>query len=117
MGLDTTHDCYSGTYSGFAKWRSRLAKLAGLNENKLDDRITQDTVQGIWDFEPADVLDVLLLHSDCEYIIPARFCAPLADRLEGLLAADNDEWTAERTKRFITGLRDAAVAGEDVEFG
>lgn len=30
MGLDTTHDCWHGAYSGFMRWRIGVAKAAGV---------------------------------------------------------------------------------------
>jgi hypothetical protein len=30
MGLDLTHDCWSGAYSAFMRWRTEIAKAAGL---------------------------------------------------------------------------------------
>jgi hypothetical protein len=69
---------------------------------------------GHWDKDPEDVIDVLMLHSDCEGIIPHRFCGPLAARLNDLLP-DMDEWT-ERTNQFINGLLLADDLGEDVDF-
>jgi hypothetical protein len=116
MGLDVTHGCWAGSYSLFKVWRSRLAELAQMDEVAIDGRVTEKTAQGVWDFEPADVLDVLLLHSDCDGIIPHRFCAPLADRLSGLVVNDNQEWSAARSEQFIDGLRFAHSDNDDVIF-
>lgn len=30
MGLDTSHDCWHGAYSAFMRWRTELARAAGL---------------------------------------------------------------------------------------
>jgi hypothetical protein len=30
MGLDTTHDCWSGPYSSFARWREEVARVVGV---------------------------------------------------------------------------------------
>lgn len=76
-----------------------------------------------WDVLRDDPLLILLNHSDCEGIIAAADCGPLADRLEGLLPLLPDEdggghsgpWRG-KTQRFIDGLRLAAARGEDVEF-
>lgn len=72
-----------------------------------------------WEIIKPDPLVVLLDHSDCEGDIPAEYCAPLADRLEELLPniPDGGVWNwPGLTRRFIDGLRRAAVAGEAVEF-
>jgi len=135
MSLDTTHDCWHGAYSRFSFWRNDIATAAGepLAEGRIgllpeiamdfDERFTEENYQGYWDEPPSDVLHVLLVHSDCDGVIQHQYTAALADRLEGLLPAlgkydDNDDWRGhyELTKRFISGLRAAAAAGEDVEF-
>lgn len=77
-----------------------------------------------WDCLNPDVLHQLLYHSDCEGSLEAEVCGPLADRLSELLpllpaAEDNGHignWR-DKTQQFIDGLRDAAEAGESVEFG
>ncbi len=76
-----------------------------------------------WDCLKSDVLYEVINHSDCEGILPAAICASLADRLEGLLPLLPDEdvgghignWR-DKTKQFVTGLREAAAVNEDVEF-
>lgn len=30
MGLDTSHDCWHGAYSAFMRWRTEIARVAGL---------------------------------------------------------------------------------------
>lgn len=74
-----------------------------------------------WDVLADDPLITLLDHSDCDGEIEAVDCAPLADRLEELLpdlpahTGPHDDWT-DKTRMFIDGLREAAAAGEAVEF-
>ena len=91
--------------------------------------VTEANLQGTWEQMPhnlrgeADPLLILLAHSDCDGWILHQHCAPLADRLEELLPLLPDEevpghvrhWR-DKTREFIAGLRNAAVAGEDVEF-
>ena len=75
-----------------------------------------------WDVLKDDPLLVLLNHSDCEGEILAKDCAPLADRLEALLPLLTGDGGGhigsyqEKTRTFITGLREAAAAGENVGF-
>lgn len=144
MGLDTTHDCWHGAYSAFSRWRDRLALAAGYTFHEMKDRpgslmpdldwgnieatIGHDLF-GEWPGIPVrpdgtpDPLIVLLAHSDCEGQIQAEFCAPLADRLEQLIPLLGDEeggghigTYAEKTRQFVTGLRDAASRDEAVGF-
>jgi hypothetical protein len=115
MGLDTSHDCWHGPYSYFRTWREDLTRCIGRTVFEDNDRVTEKTVQGIWDIEPDDVIDVLLLHSDCEYCIPHRFCDRLADRLEEIAELQEERLT-QRTAQFASGLRRAHCANEDVQF-
>jgi hypothetical protein len=76
-----------------------------------------------WDRFEHDPLSKLLHHSDCNGIIEAADCGPIADRLADLLpllppgegGGHIGDWRA-KTQAFINGLRKAAAAGEDVEF-
>jgi hypothetical protein len=141
MGLDTSHDCWSGAYSAFSRWRDELARAAGYTfrtypEDPMPwrkyvaeinwDALEYKNYQGEWDRIPEDPLILLLAHSDCDGEIKPEHALLLADRLEQLLPALPDESTAtghiERcgwrgtTQRFIDGLRQASAAGEAVDF-
>lgn len=138
MGLDTTHDCWSGAYSAFNRFRTGILRAAQgdyLERNGLSskgftigyhwypwDMFTENNLMGQWDTLPEDPLVVLIAHSDCEGIIPAAATGPLADRLEGLLPALDDDGVGghyhgrKDVEQFIAGLRTAAAANEDVEF-
>jgi len=114
MGLDTSHDCWSGSYGSFGAWRAKLAEVAGFGDLNSYEGFGGSRQ---WP-QTNDALIVLLNHSDCDGEIAAEYCAPLADRLEGLLPAMEvaGGLHSERTRRFIEGLRVAAEANESVEF-
>ncbi len=126
MGLDTSHNCFHGSYGGFGDWRNHVAAAAEYGVMQTDGRYTVPRVdysqferrnyEGIWDTAPSDMLLVLFVHSDCDGVIKAEHCGPLADRLESLLPRMGEHYYAEITQQFITGLRAAAAAGEDVDF-
>ena len=141
MGLDTSHECWHGSYSSFSRWRDKLAEAAGYTFHPLPgDRGMPSSVVlvdldwggieaiigrhllGKWPRMPvrpdgtADPLIVLLAHSDCEGEIQAEFCAPLANRLEALLPLLGDEAYIAKTQTIIGGLRVAAAADEPVQF-
>lgn len=124
MGLDTTHGCWHGSYTSFDRFRSALARAAGID---------LDAMRGFggrieWSSIAPDPLHELLNHSDCEDSIPAIACLPLALRLEDLLPElakiDSAEGNTpgqsrchvEDAQDFAKGLRLAADCGEDVEF-
>jgi len=76
-----------------------------------------------WDCLKPSPLHLLLSHSDCEGSIPHNKCNGIADALTELIPnlPDTDgpghigNWKV-KTQNFIDGLREAANAGEDVEF-
>lgn len=131
MGLDTSHDCWHGTYSYFHEWRNAVAKAAGwpmtrattghrTGEEVYDlpkrDEYTDQTYLGLWRDDPADALEVLMAHSDCDGIIPWRFTEPIAARLRQIQPKLTDAWAFDAATQFILGLLKAHEAGEDVDF-
>lgn len=135
MGLETSHGCWSGSYSAFMRWRREIARAAGFPPLDLMDGFYKSSTQAFtadeaaaalpikWDAFASDPLVKLLTHSDCQGEIAAEDCGAIADRLEGLLpllVAEEDRghtgnWH-DKTSRFIEGLREAAAAGEAVQF-
>lgn len=128
MGLDISHDAWSGSYSAFDRWRTKLAEVAGIPLNLME---------GHWDGTPAhpmlplswaalspDPLHVLLHHSDCDGIIEVKYLKGLAERLEQILPLLPDEdagghirnWR-EKTQTFIDGCWAAYESDEPLEFG
>lgn len=131
MGLDTSHDCWHGPYSAFFRWRTAVANAGGYPTTNggrtyanIDfDKFEPKNLYGEWDSLPDDPLLILLVHSDCDGEIPSEYCAHIATRLEQILPALPEEGSGAlahgyqwATQRFINGLRDAAEAGEAVEF-
>lgn len=138
MGLDVSHDCWTGAYSAFTRWRNALAEAAGIglklhpgdpipmpaiDWEGLDSGRYGDTLIGDWIQTPDEPLLILFAHYDTDGHILARDCTPLADRLaevlpnmpEGDGGGHIGDWR-EKTQKFIDGLRLAAERGEDVEF-
>jgi hypothetical protein len=117
MGLDTTHDCWHGSYSAFHYWREALHIYASPDpllslEQAWDAGVYEDQSKPI---------NVLMFHSDCDGEIPAELCAPLADELQKIADAMPDKGSAldmvkPTTLQFIAGLRKAAELGQPVEF-
>jgi hypothetical protein len=157
MGLDTSHGCWHGAYSAFARWRGKLAEVAGYPPLEIMDGYFREedwwfmskeagwkklaegeeggkgfsfVIRQVFDLLPVpwtmfkhDPLYLLLYHSDCDGIIAAASCEPLAKRLEEIVGMAPDEdlgghigsWH-DKTRTFAQGLRKAAAAGEDVDF-
>lgn len=120
MGLDTSHGCWHGPYSSFMAWREKICEVAGYGD--IRDRVG---FGGEVPWPGDDPLSILLYHSDCDGIIEASDCAPIADRLESLLPALKTADKANpriimnyesKTRQFIEGLREASANNEDVDF-
>lgn len=140
MGLDISHDTWSGAYGAFTRFRHALARAAGYEVTRLDGDIRETVLidwghtedrnyYGDWDAIPCgtggpDPLLLLIIHSDCEGHIEPEHCAVLAERLVDLLpaiepGADGGGHLGDiraATERFVAGCRAAAAAGERLEF-
>lgn len=136
MGLDTSHDCWHGSYGAFSRWREELARAAGypvrehagIGEPSYElswDKFEPKNYQGEWDAPPGDdPLVYLLAHSDCDGVIHPEHGIHIADRLEQLLPLLDEGKSQghlapsirQKTRQFIDGLRAAAADDEDVDF-
>ena len=115
MGLDTTHNCFHGSYTRFYEWRNALCVAAGIEYACGGRDRSAAELNGDWAKLPDDIIYVLIDHSDYDGHILAQHCAPLADRLEGLMPKllRPDQ---ESAKRFVKGLRAAHAKGVGVLF-
>lgn len=125
MGLDTSHDCWSGGYISFNHFRTELCKAAfGIDYRNMEGFMLAEKPTTPWSALPADdVLTAFLAHSDCDGAIPHAECLALAIRLEELAPklptyGGGGHAPDHRVAclRFAAGLRRAHEAGEDVEF-
>jgi len=140
MGLHVSHDCWTGAYSAFSRWRNKIAEVTGYGlmdptpEEQAEGHygkypalewsgIEERNFFGEWDRTPPDPLVVLFAHSDCEGVIKPAQAEPLLKRLEQILPLMPDEpapghignWR-EKTQTFIDGLREAVALDEEVQF-
>lgn len=111
MGLDTSHDCFHGSYSTFNSWRLILTKLAGYG-----DIYEYLGYRGNKHFPKNDILTILLEHSDCDGQIKWEMCDTLSKRLKEILPKFEGEYMQEITKKFIKGLEKAYKRKENVDF-
>ena len=146
MGLDTSHNAWHGAYSAFMRWRTEIARVAGVPLELMEGFFGASTNQMVlagyagenakplielvgrncpikWESLKPDPLHVLLSHSDCEGEIGAPDCSRIADRLEELLpqlpsgeGGGHIGNWRDKTQQFIDGCRAAAAAGEPLNF-
>ena len=96
MGLDVdaagwTGECARWSYSGFHRFRVRVARLAGIDLDTMETYSGESPWSGV-----NDALKPLLHHSDCEGELSPDECATVAPRLAELIArmdgaGDTDE--------------------------
>lgn len=140
MGLDTSHDCWHGSYGRFSNWRNIIAATIGIPLDYMEG-FSGERPGMEWELVLGDDPIVHLLHhSDCEGILESKYCSAIATRLEEILSeveVGDQHWYASRvepagtwvdldayqlkeftqwTEWFIKGLRLAASKGEDVDF-
>ncbi|MBW1739413.1 MAG: hypothetical protein JRJ69_18305 [Deltaproteobacteria bacterium] len=131
MGLDCSHNAFSGAYSAFNRFRQAVAKAANGSfpphdpKNNLDDRYwyfgegySKDTHPGLY---------IFLSHSDCDGEISPEDCKKVADELEELLPKLDAMGKGKGhiflvggygnvCRKFIAGCRLAAEKNEPLEF-
>lgn len=122
MGLDTTHDCWHGAYSGFYEFRKMVGLAAKLphrtvtsghrtGDLELDidwDKVTMRQIDGHWDrkgptvessgiYDPplTDPVLYLLVHSDCDGKLRRGYLPALRHRLVEL-EPEYERLTAEQ---------------------
>lgn len=118
MGLDTTHDCWTGSYSSFGSFRRALAEAVGIDLQEM---------QGFggtkeWPSTESEPLVYLLNHSDCDGQIAVDALLPLSARLRVVadkLPSPDFPWTPcakESALRFAAGCELAASKKQPVKF-
>lgn len=112
MGLNFSHSDAQWSYSGFARFRERLAQEIGLELKKM---------QGfggtkLWS-DVTDPLRWLLDHSDCDGEITARRCGLIAPRLREVVSRwPADDYDRQTALDLAFGMCEAAVRGEPLQF-
>jgi hypothetical protein len=115
MGLDTSHDCWHGSYVLFRVWRTDIARALNIDLDKMEGHTKEDVEPILWSSIPSHPVIALLHHSDCDGSIPWRKCRAIADGLESLILLGIPG--RARTEQFIRGLRLAYVLKQNVTFG
>ena len=118
MGLSVSHNCWSGAYSSFNRFRYDLAAQIGIS---LEEYI------GYGDNGTKSLLDIdhnlrpLFNHSDCEGILTVPECKMIALGLTQILDDFNDSLKSdykfkEKIVQFRDGCMEAVENNQIVEF-
>jgi hypothetical protein len=116
MGLDTTHDCWHGSYGSFNTFRIFLASQIGVNLDECEG------YGGDIEFSSIDHGIVPLLdHSDCDGILTPEECKSIADGLDDILSKlDHDDPKLKYPILYMIDFRDGCLQAfgnnENVEF-
>lgn len=131
MGLDTTHDAFSGAYSAFNRVRQAVAEsIGGSWPPHSDKSLDDDFFYWPGGTQGSDLpgLETFFSMSDCDGEIPPEMCGALADEMERLvlpnLKEKDREWghiardggMRAVLERWIAGCRRAHEACEPLEF-
>lgn len=113
MGIDFSHCDASWAYSGFARFRDKLAAQVGLADYTEISSTDDPRFTAI----KKDPIKYLLAHSDCDGHLTAIQCRKLAPRLRELLATwPDDDRDKQRGLELCTGLESAAELKQRLEF-
>jgi hypothetical protein len=112
MGLDFHNSDAHWSYSGFARFRERLAKHEGFD---------LDEMQGFNGLRPwseiTTALKPLLDHSDGDGELTPEECAQVAPRLREVLAGwEQDDYDTHSGRLLADGMEWCAANGEPLEF-
>ena len=110
MGLDFSHSDASWSYSGFCRFRAKLANEIGI------DLLSMRGFGGtnLW---PKDDIVLLLNHSDCDGELTPSQCRRLAPRLLELIKNwDEGDYDKRSAMLFAKDLMIAANNNQTMEF-
>ena len=114
MGIDFSHCDAYWAYSGFHRFRVRLAKEVGIDLNEMRGF---GGAQLKWANPKDDPIIHLLDHSDCDgHLSPGR-CKKIAPRLRELVAKwDDEDYDKIQALKLATGMEEAAKGRRNLRF-
>jgi len=123
MGLDCSHNAFSGSYGAFNRLRQVVADAAGGSYPPHTDR-SLDNNRFYLDTAAWPGLAILLRHNDCEGVLTPDECVQVANDLEKVLPNVSEKYATVHmphgvkiaVERFVTGCRTAAHLNETLEF-
>ena len=118
MGLDFSHTDAHWAYSGFMRFRTRIAATLGINLESMegfarDLRPNQSPVP--WDTVDDDI-KILLYHSDCDGDLSPDECRKIAPRLREIVSPWPDDHDKQQALLLADGMDRAAKKKEALRF-
>lgn len=112
MGIDFSHCEARWAYSGFHRFRTRLAEKVGLKDFETITSTKDKRFNAI----KKDPIVYLLAHSDCDgYLTPTQ-CKKLAPRLSELVKDWTDDYDREQALELVKGMKSAAKKKQKLKF-
>jgi hypothetical protein len=117
MGLDFSHGEAHWAYSGFARFREKLAKQVGIDDYEKITNTNDPKLEAI----KKDGIHPLLAHSDCDGKLTIKEMKKVIPRLEELIknwSSENprDEYDLRHAKLLIEGMKEAVSEKQQLEF-
>jgi len=121
MGLDFSHGNAHWAYSGFSRFRKRLAAVYGVDLDQMvgfqhpwEEHKVPNPIP--WTTQCGELQD-LINHSDCDGHLTPTQCKKIAPALRRAveLWADND-WDKNEALKLAEGMEEAIEAKENFEF-
>ncbi len=116
MGLDFSHGNARFSYSGFNRFRTRVAAAIGVYLPAMEGFRKEGVITDLFGVVPIkwssvkDPLVPFLDHSDCDGSLTPDECRSVANRLRELFTGDDE------VSMLLESLDAAAAAGEPLEF-
>lgn len=112
MGIDFSHCNASWAYSGFMRFRKRVAKSVGFD---------LDSMEGFggktkWSSLKPDPIHALLNHSDCDGHLTVTECKKVAPRLKEILSSWDDDYDKQMGLELASGMLNAAAEKKPLRF-
>lgn len=116
MGLGFSHGDAGWSYSGFHRFRRRLAMAAlGIDLDKMRGFVALGEGRS-WTKLNDDPITLLLNHSDCDGELSPSECHLIAPRLREIVSVWSDDYDRHHALLLAQGMEQAANAGVPLEF-
>ncbi len=118
MGLDISPGGARWSYSGFGRFRERLAEAEGITLQDMAGfgGTAEEGRQKPWDNVNSPLVP-LLNHSDCDGYLDSYECAEVVDRLAEIVAEwPENDYDRRSAEALISGMRHCAEHGCSMAF-